>query len=123
MNVNEMIDFIAVLLIFIGSVIAVISAIGLIRFPDIYNRAHAGTKAATLAVLLTLSGVFIYFWVSENYFSIRLLLGIIFVFMTSPVSGHLVTRAAYRSGVKMADSSIEDELGEAIRKSHDEKST
>ena len=110
-----MIEFLAVLLILIGSVIAVISSIGLIRFPDVYTRSHAATKSSTLAVLLTLSGVLIYFWVVHGSFSARLILGIVFVFLTSPVAGHLVSRAAYRSGVKLADITVEDELGDAIK--------
>lgn len=117
----EMIELFAALFILFGSIIAVISAIGIIRFPDIYTRSHAGSKASTLAVLITLSGTFIYFWVTESYFSIRLILGIIFVFLTSPVSGHLISRAAYRSNVKMSDASIEDELAEVVPHKQEEK--
>lgn len=107
-------EFIGALLILIGSIISVISAIGIIRFPDIYTRAHAATKTTTLAVLIALVGVFIYFWLKESFFSVRVLLGIIFVFLTAPVSGHLILRASYRSQVKMADSTIEDELKKVI---------
>jgi len=103
-------ELIGVILILIGSIISVISAIGIIRFHDIYSRAHAATKTTTLAVLITLTGTFIYVWFGENYISVRLMLGIIFVFITAPVSGHLVLRAAYRSKVKLADETAEDEL-------------
>lgn len=116
-----MIEFLAVLVILVGSIFAVISAIGIIRFPDVYTRSHAATKSSTLAVLLTLTGVFIYFWVSEQYFSVRLILGIIFVFLTSPVSGHVTTRAAYRSNVKLAEETVKDELGDAIREKKESK--
>lgn len=85
----------------LGSIIALISSIGLVRFKDIYTRSHAATKSSTLGVLLTLSGVFIYFWLNDQYISVRLILGIIFVYLTSPVAGHLTTRAAYHSGVEM----------------------
>ncbi len=89
---------------------AVISALGIIRLPDVYTRSHAATKSSTLAVLLTLSGAFVYFWVSEGFISVRLLLGIVFVFLTAPVAGHLITRAAYRSKVKLTDNSSDDAL-------------
>lgn len=95
---------------------AVISAIGLLRLPDVYTRSHAATKSATLAVLLSLTGTFIYFWASENFISVRLLLGITFVFLTAPVAGHLITRAAYRSNVKLASTSTEDALAEVLKK-------
>ncbi|RXK17398.1 Na+/H+ antiporter subunit G [Macrococcus sp. DPC7161] len=101
MNVNDSIHIILALLILIGSIMALISAIGIIRFEDIYTRSHAATKSSTLAVLLTLTGVFIYFIVNDGYVSFRLLLGIMFLYLTSPVAGHLITRAAYNSGVDM----------------------
>lgn len=105
-----MIEWIAVLLILLGSIISVISAFGAIRLPDVYTRSHAATKSATLSVLVCLLGAFIYFWVHDGYVSIRLILGIIFVFITSPVAGHLLCRAAYRSRVPLAEGSGEDEL-------------
>lgn len=103
-------EWIGALLILLGSIVSVVSAIGIIRFHDIYSRAHAATKTTTLAVLTTLVGVFIYMWFGEGYMSVRLMLGIVFVFMTAPVSGHLVLRAAYRSKIKMAKETAEDEL-------------
>lgn len=82
----------------------------MIRFPDVYTRSHAATKSATLSVLCCLLGTFIYFWFHDGYVSVRLILGIVFVFITAPVSGHLVSRAAYRSGVPLAEGSGEDML-------------
>jgi len=117
LNVNEILEYVGVFILFIGSLFALISAIGLIRFQDVYTRSHAATKSSTLGVLLTLTGALIYIMAAENYFSVRLVLGIIFVFLTAPVSGHLVTRAAYRSKVKLADISVQDELKGVI---HDE---
>lgn len=111
-----MIEFIAALLILVGSIMAVISAIGIIRFQDVYSRSHAATKSSTLAVSLTLSGVFIYLLVSESFFSVRMIMGIVFVLLTSPVAGHLIIRAAYRSGVEMTDATLEDELAEVLKK-------
>lgn len=116
MNGNEIFELIGALLILLGSIISVISAIGIIRFNDVYTRAHAATKTTTLAVLITLAGTFIYVWLGEGFMSIRLILGIVFVFMTAPVSGHLVLRAAYRAKVKMADETLDDELKPVLEK-------
>jgi len=110
LSINEIGEFIGAFLILIGSIFSVISAIGIIRFPDVYTRAHAATKSSTLAVLLALLGAFIYIWFNDAFISVRLISGILFVFITAPVSGHLIIRAAYRSKVKLADSTIEDEL-------------
>lgn len=110
MNVNQLIELMAALLILFGAIVSVISALGMIRLPDVYTRSHAATKSATLSVLCCLLGTFIYFWIHDGFVSIRLLLGIIFVFITAPVGGHLVCRAAYRSRVPLAKGSGEDAL-------------
>jgi len=114
LNVNVIFEWVGVILILIGSIVSLISAIGIIRFPDIYSRAHAATKTTTLAVLITLVGTFIYVWFGEGYMSVRLMLGIVFVFITAPISGHLILRAAYRANIKMSDNTVEDELKTAI---------
>lgn len=114
LSVNQTIELGAALLILLGGGMSVISALGIIRLPDVYTRSHAATKSSTLAVLLSLSGAFIYFWAHEGFISVRLLLGIIFVFLTAPVAGHLITRAAYRARVKLTDNSSDDELKEVL---------
>lgn len=114
MSIKEIAEFAGALLILIGAIMSVVSAFGMIRFPDVYMRAHAATKSSTLAVLLTLNGVFFYLWISESFISVRLLLGIVFVFFTAPVSGHLICRAAYRSNVELANVTTEDKLKNVI---------
>ncbi|BDH59975.1 Na+/H+ antiporter subunit G [Lysinibacillus sp. PLM2] len=114
MSGTEIIEWTAVLLILIGAIVSVISALGLIRLPDVYTRSHAASKSATLAVMVCLLGAFLYFWSHDGFVSIRLILGIIFVFITSPVAGHLICRAAYRSRVPLAEGSGEDELKQVL---------
>ena len=113
---GEIVEWVAVLLILLGAIVSVISAFGLIRLPDVYTRSHAATKSATLSVLACLIGAFIYFWSNDGFVSIRLVLGIIFVFLTAPVAGHLVCRAAYRSRVPLAEGSGEDALKPVLKK-------
>ena len=122
LNVSGTGEIIAAVLILIGTIMSVISAFGLIRLPDVYTRSHAGTKSATLGVLCTLTGTFIFFWLVNDYISVRLLLGIFFVFLTAPVAGHLISRAAYHSGVPMTETSVQDQLKEDIEKEKKEKS-
>lgn len=103
-------EFFPVLLILIGSIFSLLSAIGLIRLPDVYTRSHAASKSTTLGVLFTLVGTFFFFLMEEGYFSIRLFLGIFFVFLTAPVAAHVIVRSAYRSKVELAKESIQDDL-------------
>lgn len=94
----------------LGTFFIVVTGIGLIRFPDTYIRAHAASKSATLGIMFILIGVFIYFWSIEGTYNPRLLLGILFLFITGPVGGHLMARAAYFSGVKPWKGTVRDDL-------------
>ncbi|WP_338553196.1 monovalent cation/H(+) antiporter subunit G [Paenibacillus sp. KS-LC4] len=104
------------IVILLGAIISLISAFGLIRLPDVYLRSHAATKSATLGVLFILVGAFLYFLFYEGHVSVKLLLGIVFVFLTSPVAGHLNGRAAYRSGVPLWKKSVQDDLEHTMAK-------
>lgn len=103
------------LLVLFGSILSVLSAFGLIRLPDVYLRAHAATKSTTLGVLCILFGSFLFFIVFDGYISARLLLGILFVFMTAPVAGHLNARAAYRTDVPLWKGTVHDALAPVLR--------
>lgn len=109
-------EILPVLLILIGTIFSFISAIGLIRLPDVYTRSHSLSKGSTLGVLFTLVGTFLFFLLEEGYFSIRLFLGIFFVFLTAPVAAHIIIRAAYYSKVELAKESIQDDLKEVMEK-------
>jgi len=110
------VEWIAIVLALAGAVFCAISAFGLIRLPDVYLRSHAATKSAALGVLFVLVGAFVYFWVVNGDVNIKLLLAIVFVFLTSPVAGHLNGRAAYRSGVKLWKGSVRDDFKEVLEK-------
>lgn len=110
MNAKVTIEIVVGILIMAGTVMSLLSSLGIIRLPDVYNRAHASTKSATLGILCILLGAFLYFFFTHGVSSIRLLLGIVFVFLTAPVAGHLIIRSAHRSKVALADISVQDDL-------------
>lgn len=95
----EITKVVVALLILFGAILSLISAFGIIRLPDIYTRSHATTKSAALGVLVVLFGTFLYLLVVHGHVSIKVILGIFFVFWTTPTAGHLVCRAAYRTNV------------------------
>mgnify|MGYP001397569256 FL=1 len=99
-----------------GTLLSLLSSLGFIRLPDVYTRSHAATKSITLGILFILLGTFIYFMFVHDQVSVRLLLGIIFVFLTAPVTGHLIARSAYRFGVKLSDSSVQDDLASDLER-------
>lgn len=116
MSAKEIIEAVVLVMVIIGTLMNSLSSLGFIRLPDVYNRSHAATKSITLGILFILLGTFIHFLFVDDYFSVRLLLGIVFVFLTAPVTGHLIVRSAYRFGVKLSDTSIKDELAEDLER-------
>jgi multicomponent Na+:H+ antiporter subunit G len=121
LNVNETFKFIAMIFIILGTFLSLVSTFGMIRLPDVYTRNHAASKSTTLGIMFILLGTFMYFHYIHGHFDTRVLLGIFFIFMTSPVAGHLISRSAYHSGVKMWDKSVEDDLKEAKDKVYQNK--
>ncbi|MDQ0229780.1 monovalent cation/H(+) antiporter subunit G [Metabacillus malikii] len=93
-----------------GAILSLIAAIGVVRLPDTYTRNHAASKSATLGVISILLGLFLNYLLLDHHVSAKVLLGIIFVFVTSPVAGHLISRAAYNSGVPLWKNSVQDDL-------------
>ncbi len=109
LNATVISEVIVAVLILIGTSFSLLSSFGLIRLPDVYTRSHAATKSATLGVLCTLFGAFLYFWISDGYISVRLLLGIFFVFLTAPVAGHMICRAAFLTNTQTENLIMETE--------------
>ena len=107
--INELIVAVFALL---GMGFSLVTALGLIRLPDVYTRAHAASKSATLGVMSILIGVIIYFVTEDGFFSSRVVLGILFVLITAPIGGHLIARAAYYSNVPLWKSSVRDDLSQ-----------
>ncbi|WP_449538402.1 monovalent cation/H(+) antiporter subunit G [Ferdinandcohnia sp. Marseille-Q9671] len=106
----ETLEILFGIIILFGALLSILSAIGILRLPDVYTRNHAVSKSATLGVLAILFGTFLYFWVIEGYMNARVLLGFVFLFLTSPVAGHLIARAAYNSNVPLWEKSVQDDL-------------
>jgi len=86
------------------------SSLGLLRFPDVYTRLHAASKSSTLGIIFILLAAFLYFLFEIQVVSGKLLLGIVFVLLTSPIAGHMISRAAYHSGVPLDDKTVQDDL-------------
>ena len=92
----------------LGALFMLLGAVGIIRMPDTLLRLSATTKAATLGSGFMLVVAAMYF----NTLSVntRVIVIILFLFLTAPVSAHLIARAAYRAGNKLWDKSKIDDL-------------
>ena len=86
-----MLDIIGHISMTLGAILLLISAIGLIRMPDTITRMHAGTKASTLGSLLIIMGVAFL----EPSLSFKLILLVLFILLTNPLSSSLLARSTY----------------------------
>jgi len=70
-----------------------VGTIGIIRFPDVLSRIHAAAKCDTLGALLCLTGLIIFN--GFNMISLKILLVLIFIWVTNPTASHLIGKAEY----------------------------
>ena len=89
-----MIDILLSLLILTGALFTFIGSLGLARLRDFYTRLHGPTKATTLGVGCLLIASAVYFSVREEGVSLHEVLVTLFLFITAPVSAHLLGKAA-----------------------------
>ena len=90
--------YVALALVGLGLFFTLVAAIGLIRMPDVYTRAHATSKTDTLGTVLTLAGVAFLF--NSGVPRVKLVLLAIFLLITSPTATHAITRAAVDQGIE-----------------------
>ena len=101
-------DVVSAVLLLTGVALAVVAALGLVRFPDVFTRMHAVTKPATLGLLLVCLGAALV--LDDGADRAKLLLVAAFQFVTAPVAAHMVGRAAYGARVGALDALVVDEL-------------
>ena len=101
---------IAVLLLaVIGVAFMFISAIGILRFPDVFARMHAVGKASTLGISCVLLAAGIYY---GGGYLVRMILLILFFFLTAPVATAAMARAAYRTDPIHKANLIHDDMAD-----------
>lgn len=97
-------EIVAAILVAGGIFFFLVSVIGLIRLPDVYMRVHATAKGDTLGLGLALLGAIVY--LGFTYTSLKLLLIVAFIWITSPTAAHVIGKSAYRSGVQASCGNI-----------------
>ncbi|MBC1525721.1 Na+/H+ antiporter subunit G [Listeria booriae] len=96
------IEIIISVMILLGASLSILAAIGVIRLPDVYTRTHAAGISNTFGVSLLLFATVGYFFHTGQGFNARVLLAILFIYLTTPIASHLINRAAYDTGVPLA---------------------
>lgn len=102
-----MMQLIGSIITLIGACFIFLGALGILRMPDVYNRMQAGTKATTLGSMLSLLGI----GIAVPGWLVKLLILIIFIIITNPLSTHALARASHHSGIKLTRKSVRDDFG------------
>ncbi len=87
-------DALAATLVVTGAAFALIGSWGLAKLSDFLKRLHGPTKATTLGVGCLLVASSVFFSVTGEGLSLHELLVSLFLFITAPISAHLLARAA-----------------------------
>jgi len=98
--------------IVIGLIADFIGMLGLIRMPDVYTRLQSAVKTIGLGTCAIMMGVFLYYGISAVGF--KVLLCILLIGLTSPVSAHALARGAHKSGIAPDKESVCDHYQEAF---------
>lgn len=103
-------EIIGTIFIAIGIFFDFFGCLGLVRYPDIYNRLHSSIKCVTLGTSSILLGLFFYKGFTPA--GAKAILCIIFLLLTAPVSAHVLSRSAHKSGIKLWKNSVCDKYEE-----------
>ena len=106
---SQIADVVAAACLLAGAFLCLTAGVGLLRFPDVLSRMHAGTKPQVLGVLLVMVGGAIRLHGLAATW--MLLLVAAFQLLTAPVSAHMISRVAYRRRHVRRDLMVVDELG------------
>lgn len=89
----------AILVLLAGGVFfTFVSAVGVLRLPDVYTRAHTASQTDTLGAGLVILAVIIAYGAETEV--IKSLLLLVFIFVTNPTAAHAAARAAYEEGIE-----------------------
>ena len=105
----------------IGIAFNILASIGLLRFPDVYTRLHAGTKCTTFgSIFICLAAIIYGLWKWYDgdkamiAISVHSFFALVAILLTNPTGAHAIARAAHKSGVKPARAVVDDLEGKNV---------
>ena len=90
------------LLLICGLVFFTGGTVGILRFPDFYSRLHPAGKLDTFGLVTTMGALAVYvtFHLHEPLTALKIVLIVVFVFITSPTATHAIVDAGVRAGLR-----------------------
>ncbi|WP_136707376.1 monovalent cation/H(+) antiporter subunit G [Agromyces sp. H66] len=99
-------------LILLSGFLSMAAGVGVLRFPDVLTRLHAGTKPQVLGLAVVLLAIVLRVPTWGVLSTVVLIMA--FQLLTQPMTAHMLGRSAYRSDHVRFDLLIEDDLGRDI---------
>lgn len=90
---TALIEAVVSMLLVLGGLFLFVGSYALAKLTDTMQRLHGPTKATTLGMGSILSASMLYFWLAQDAPSIHEILIILFLFLTAPVSAHMIAKA------------------------------
>lgn len=90
----SMIEWLVALLAVAGSLFVLMGSLALVKLPDFYTRLHGPTKATTLGLGALVLASMAYFNFVKGELSLQQLLIALFLFITAPITAHMLIKAA-----------------------------
>lgn len=98
MSLADAVPWVADALVVLGVLVMTVGVYGMIRMPDTFMRLHAASKVVFLGLIpLLLASTA----TGDPDIVLRVILIAAFLLLTTPVSGHVIGRAAYLRGERM----------------------
>ena len=101
-----MFNIIIYILLFLGIFFSLLGALGIIRFPDVYTRLHAGTKCTTFGSIFLVGSVILLGFkqwyegsADGSVLAIHAIVALAAILITNPTGAHAIARAAHKSGI------------------------
>lgn len=91
------------LLLIAGGIFVFVGSLGMAHLRDFYMRLHGPTKATTLGIGCMLAASMAYFWSVDGKPDIQEMLITLFLFITAPVSAHLLAKTGLHMRLKHID--------------------
>src|SRR6056297_3813365 len=98
-----MVSILALILLIMGLIFFTGGSVGVLRFPDFYTRLHPAGKLDTMGLFMTLTGMAVYvvsdFTLGALLTALKIMLIVVFIFITSPTATHAIADAGTRAGL------------------------
>ncbi|WP_136249254.1 Na+/H+ antiporter subunit G [Halomonas borealis] len=103
MSFYVILEAIISLLLIAGGAFAFIGSLGMAHLRDFYMRLHGPTKATTMGIGCTLVASMLYFGIADSEPVVQEILIALFLFITAPVSAHLLAKTGLHLQLKYVD--------------------